>query len=88
MDNGMQEMLQLIIDKIDKLDKKIDTVDKKVDVVDRKVEDTRLFIENDVMKRIDALFDGYKLTHEKQYELEHKMIALEQRLEKLEQRVG
>lgn len=41
-------------------------------------------IENDVGKRIDSLFDGYKLAHEKQWELEHKMEELERRLERLE----
>ncbi len=41
-------------------------------------------IENEVTKRIDALFDGYKLNHEKQWELERKMEALEKRIERLE----
>ncbi|MEM1484262.1 hypothetical protein V6615_05200 [Oscillospiraceae bacterium PP1C4] len=41
-------------------------------------------IENEVTKRIDALFDGYKLTHEKQWEMERKMQELEQRLERIE----
>jgi hypothetical protein len=45
-------------------------------------------IENDVGKRIDSLFDGYKLAHEKQWELEHKMEELERRLERLENRAG
>ena len=51
---------------------------------------TRVYIENDVSKRIDALFDGYKLTHEKQWELERKMQEPEARLERLEslQNVG
>lgn len=41
-------------------------------------------IENEVSKRIDALFDGYKLTHEKQWELEKKVDSLEKRIERLE----
>lgn len=45
-------------------------------------------IENNIGKRIDSLFDGYKLAHEKQWELEHKMEELERRLERLENRAG
>ena len=45
-------------------------------------------LENDVAKRIDSLFDGYKLVHEKQWELEHKMDALEKRIEMLESKAG
>ncbi len=44
----------------------------------------KVMIENDVTKRLDALTDGYKLNHEKQYELERRMEALERRLERLE----
>ncbi len=44
----------------------------------------KINIENEVTKRIDALFDGYKLNHEKQWELERKMEALEKRIERLE----
>jgi len=33
---------------------------------------TKVFIENTVTKRIDSLVDGFKLTHEKQFELERK----------------
>jgi hypothetical protein len=43
-----------------------------------------LKIENEVTKRIETLFDGYKLTHEKQWELERKLNALEKRIERLE----
>lgn len=45
-------------------------------------------IENDVTKRIDSLFDGYMLTHEKQWELERKVGALEKRIEQLEIKAG
>ena len=30
----------------------------------------KVFMENEVTKRIDSLFDGYQLTHEKQWALE------------------
>ncbi len=37
-------------------------------------------IENDVTNRINSLFDGYKLTHEKQWELEKRIEAIERKL--------
>lgn len=43
-----------------------------------------LKIENEVSKRLDSLFDGYMLTHDKQWELERKVKSLEERIEKLE----
>ena len=42
-------------------------------------------IEHDVTDKIEALFDGYKLTHEKQWELERKVEKLEERVGRLEQ---
>ena len=44
----------------------------------------KVVIENDVTTQINALVDGYKLVHEKQWELEQKLSQLERRLEKLE----
>jgi septation ring formation regulator EzrA len=58
----------------------------------REVAKTNLKIENDITKRLNFLTDGYSLTHEKQYELEHKferkLDALEKRVEKLEIKAG
>ena len=48
----------------------------------------KVYVENQVGKRIDSLFDGYKLAHEKQWELERKVEQLEKRLEALEARAG
>lgn len=50
--------------------------------------ETMVFVENSVGKRIDSLFDGYKLTHEKQWELERRMESLEKRLSDLEHKAG
>ncbi|SHH73687.1 hypothetical protein SAMN02745823_00791 [Sporobacter termitidis DSM 10068] len=47
-----------------------------------------LMIENAVTKRIDSLFDGYKLTHEKQWELEREVEDLKKRVEHLEVKAG
>lgn len=56
-------------------------------VVEDKIRGVKVLIENDIGKRIDSLFDGYKLAHEKQWELEHKVETLERRLEVLETKV-
>ena len=66
--------------------------DTLVGMIDTKIKEaeTRINvkIENDVGNRIDSLFDGYKLAHEKQWELERKVDQLEKRLEALESRAG
>ena len=58
---------------------------KMLDEQTRKIE---LKIENDVTKRIDALFDGYKLTHEKQLELERETAALKAQVDDLQIRLA
>ncbi len=45
-------------------------------------------IENEVTKRIDALFDGYKLTHEKQWELERQTERLQSQIDDLQIRIA
>ena len=45
-------------------------------------------IENSVTQRINALFDGYKLTHEKQWELERQNEALKALIDDLQRRVS
>ncbi len=60
--------------------------------INQKMEETevrlKVFVENTVTKRIDTLFDGYKLAHEKQWELEHKTEALQAQIESLETRLA
>lgn len=48
----------------------------------------KVYVENRVNKRIDSLFDGYKLTHEKQWELEHETQALKEQIEDLQVRLA
>lgn len=57
-------------------------------MTEQQTEHIKIIIENGVTKRIDALFDGYKLTHEKQWELERKVESLERRLGNLEFKVS
>lgn len=49
---------------------------------------TRVFVENTVTKRIDALFDGYKLTHEKQWELERQNERMQEQIAGLQARMA
>lgn len=63
----------------------LEQIAKMLDEQTRKIE---LKIENDVTKRIDALFDGYKLTHEKQWELERETEALKAQMDDLQARLA
>lgn len=61
-------------------------------MVDSKIKDAEtrinLKIENEVTKRIDSLVDGYKLTHEKQWELEQQTLKLQQQIEDMQARIA
>ena len=63
-------------------------LDQVVKMLEQQTERIELKIELDVSKKIEALFDGYKLTHEKQWELEKKLAELERRIESLEIKAG
>ena len=82
MDVETKEMLQAIIAGMDGLEKRLN------ENIKEEIRGEKILIENDVSKRIDSLFDGYKLAHEKQWELERKVEQLEKRLEALEARAG
>ena len=61
--------------------------DTLVEMMDQKVRDVKVIIENDVSKRIDSLFDGYKVAHEKQWELEHETEKLKEQVNDLQTRL-
>ena len=66
-------------------DEKLQALESKlVDMLDAQTLKIALLIENMVTKRLDALFDGLTLTHEKQSELENRVASLEERVERLE----
>ena len=95
MDQETREMLQTIISGMESMEQRLrveikSSEERMREEIKSSEQRTRVYIENDVSKRIDALFDGYKLTHEKQWEMERKMQELEARLERLEslQNVG
>jgi polyhydroxyalkanoate synthesis regulator phasin len=63
-------------------------INKIADMLEQQNAQINIMIENQVSKRIDSLFDGYMLTHEKQRELELVVNSLEERVEKLENMAG
>ena len=95
--NDLQAIAQLIDSKLEKqrddiLEVMQQQTDTLIEMMDSKIKESEtrinIKIENDVSKRIDSLFDGYKLAHEKQWELERKVEQLEKRLEALEAKAG
>lgn len=73
MEKDLQEILNTIITKIDEQGRETNEIKRVV-----------LNLENNLTTRLESLFDGYKLTHEKQWEMERKIEQLEKRLEALE----
>ena len=104
MDAETREMFQAILAGMESMEKRLnqnleDRTDNLLEVIQQQADTLqgmigdseqrmKIYIENDVGKRIDSLFDGYKLAHEKQGELERKVHQLEKRLEALESRAG
>ena len=102
--NDLQAIAQLIGSKLEKQrDDILEVVDERtnslLEIIQQQSETTqamiseseqrmKVYVENQVGKRIDSLFDGYKLAHEKQWELERKVEQLEKRLEALEAKAG
>lgn len=82
MDKDMMEQFQLILNGMSELETRLDRNIKESETR------MKVFIENEVTKRIDALFDGYKLTHEKQWELERQTQALQQQVDDLQNRLA
>lgn len=104
MDMETKEMFQTIMAGMEGLEKRLDAkleqqkndllevmqqqTETLVDMIQQAETRINVKMENDVSKRIDSLFDGYKLSHEKQWELERKVELLEKRLERLEAQAG
>ena len=102
--NDLQAIAQLIDSKLEKQrDDIFEVVEQRtnslLEIIQQQSETTqamiseseqrmKVYVENQVGKRIDSLFDGYKLAHEKQWELERKVEQLEKRLEALEAKAG
>ena len=82
MDKEMLEQFQLILQGMGEMEARLNA---KIDGLETRI---NLKIENDVTKRIDSLFDGYKLVHEKQWELEHQTEAMKAQLMELSARLA
>ena len=78
MDKDMLEQFQIIIQGMADIRQEIKESETR----------TRIFIENQVSKRIDSLFDGYKLVHEKQWELERQTEAMKAQIDDLQARLA
>lgn len=82
MDKELLEQFQIVIQGMADMEKRMN---QRIDDAETR---TRVFIENEVSKRIDSLFDGYKLTHEKQWELERETEALKAQMDDLQARLA
>ncbi len=83
---GMASMEERLRSEIKESEKRLtQRIDSKIEESEKRMQ---IYIENEVGKRIDALFDGYKLTHEKQWELERQMEKLAARVEALENKIA
>ena len=78
------DQAKVLDEQFNSINHKFNAIDERFKSIDERFLSLEVTIENDVTKRIDALFDGYKLNHEKQWELERKVEALEKRIERLE----
>ena len=88
---------QRVGDQIDALknyvDQRADTQTETLErYVDQRLDDqTRaisIIIETDITKRLDSLFDGYKLVHERQWELTRQTETLQSQMEELQLRIA
>ena len=78
MDKEMLEQFQILFQAIQDVKNEVKESETRIN----------LKTENEVSKRIEALFDGYKLTHEKQWELERKTDLLQQQINDLQARLS
>lgn len=89
MDKEMLEQFQMLMEGMAQMENRLN---QKIEEVRTEVQEsetrTKVFIENEVAKRIDTLFDGYKLTHEKQWELERETENLKRQVNDLQSRLA
>lgn len=82
MDAETKEMLQAILAGIEGMEERFNAK------IEEEIRGVKVYIENDIGKRIDSLFDGYKLTHEKQWELERETEKLKEQVNDLQTRLA
>lgn len=77
-DGLLEQVLQAMQEQTEVLTKMISETETRIN----------LKIENEVIGKMEALFDGYKLTHEKQWEMERKSQQMEEDISELKARVS
>lgn len=76
----IMEQLQLIVGMMENLSTKEDLHEMEVRINSK--------IENEITERLDSLTDGYKLNHEKQWELERYCEQLQSQIDDLQARLA
>ena len=83
MDKELLEQFQMIVQGMADMETRlIKSINTEIQKAETRI---NIKIENDVTKRI---FDGYKLTHEKQWELERETAALKAQVDDLQIRLA
>lgn len=89
MDN--QELLSqvagLIREQTQVFSEQLSGINGRLDAMDNEIRGVGLDIKNKITKRIDSLFDGYKLTHEKQWEQDRVIEFLQAKMEEMQLRL-
>jgi hypothetical protein len=86
MDKELLEQFQLIIQGMGDMEQRLTQyMDTRIQESETRI---RTYIENDVSRRIESLFDGYKLVHEKQWELERQTEAMKAQILELSARLA
>lgn len=99
MDKEMMEQLQLILGAIEASEKhnaqRFGELEMQIKDLRTEMQEeihasetrTRVFIENEVVGELHSLFDGYRLTHEKQWEMEKETQRLKRQVDDLQTRL-
>lgn len=83
----IREQTQVFSEQLSGINGRLDGMDKRLDAMDNEIRGVGLDIENKITKRIDSLFDGYKLTHEKQWEQDRVIEFLQTKMEEMQLRL-
>lgn len=96
-DKALMEQFQMLAGMMEKmatkeelksLESRMLTKDDIEPLTDRAASKAAALVEERLGKRIDVLTDGYKLTHEKQWELEKRMETLERELAEIKSKIA
>jgi DNA anti-recombination protein RmuC len=68
----IDERFEQVDKRFEQMDERFEQMDERFEQMDERFQRMEDKIDKDVTKRIDSLFDGYKLTHDKQFELERE----------------